>query len=159
TKVKVSPFSLLIWKCSNFKKSCVFSAPLPGGTAWPVVCAVHDLSRNFDRFAAAAQQILAAHHQHFGCTVGKVREIPTMVAEHGRGEKGGRRAMATTAFPLDPEIPVLASNAFDKSWQFVRPDPELAHTDMNEMRSILSRHIPRLAEGGERDLWRLANTA
>ena len=29
TKVKVSPFSLLIWKCTNFKKSCDFSAPLP----------------------------------------------------------------------------------------------------------------------------------
>jgi hypothetical protein len=67
--------------------------------------------------------------------------------------------MAITDFTLDPEISDLVSSAFDKSWQFVRTDPELAHNDMNEMRSILSRHITRLAEGGERDLWRLANTA
>jgi hypothetical protein len=31
--------------------------------------------------------------------------------------------------------------------------------DMNEMRALLSRHIDRLAQNGERDLWRLANTA
>jgi hypothetical protein len=67
--------------------------------------------------------------------------------------------MATTDLTPDPEVSDLVSNAFDKSWQFVRTDPELAHNDMNEMRVSLSRHIMRLAEGGERDLWRLANSA
>jgi hypothetical protein len=67
--------------------------------------------------------------------------------------------MAITDLTLDPEVSDLVSAAFDKSWQFVRTDPELAHNDMNEMRSMLSRHIMRLAEGGERDLWRLANSA
>jgi hypothetical protein len=65
----------------------------------------------------------------------------------------------TTDFALETEISDLVSTAFDKSWQFVRTDPELAHNDMNEMRAMLSRHIMRLAEGGERDLWRLANSA
>jgi hypothetical protein len=67
--------------------------------------------------------------------------------------------MAITSFTLDPEVSDLVTTAFDKSWQFVRTDPELAHNDMNEMRTRLSRHIMRLAQGGERDLWRLANSA
>lgn len=67
--------------------------------------------------------------------------------------------LAMTNFTLEPEISDLLSTAFDKSWQFVRTDPELAHNDMNEMRAMLSRHIMRLAQGGERDLWRLANSA
>jgi len=60
---------------------------------------------------------------------------------------------------LDPDVSDLITTAFDKSWQFVRTDPELAHNDMNEMRARLSRHITRLAQSGERDLWRLANSA
>jgi hypothetical protein len=60
---------------------------------------------------------------------------------------------------LDVETADLVSSAFDKSWQFVRTDPELAHNDMDEMRVRLSRHITRLAQNGERDLWRLANSA
>jgi hypothetical protein len=60
---------------------------------------------------------------------------------------------------LDPEVSDLVTTAFDKSWQFVRTDPELAHNDMDEMRTRLSRHITRLAQSGERDLWRLANSA
>ena len=67
--------------------------------------------------------------------------------------------MAITDLSLDPEVSDLVTAAFDKSWQFVRTDPGLAHNDMNEMRAMLSRHITRLAEGGERDLWRLANSA
>jgi hypothetical protein len=67
--------------------------------------------------------------------------------------------MAVTEFALDPEASDLVATAFNKSWQFVRTDPELAHNDMNEMRARLSHHIMRLAEGGEQDLWRLANAA
>ena len=67
--------------------------------------------------------------------------------------------MAIDNLTLDPEVSDLISTAFDKSWRFVRTDPELAHNDMNEMRVRLSRHITRLAQGGERDLWRLANSA
>jgi hypothetical protein len=67
--------------------------------------------------------------------------------------------LATTNFTSTPEVSDLVTTALDKSWQFVRTDPELAHNDMNEMRAMLSRHIMRLAQGGERDLWRLANSA
>ena len=67
--------------------------------------------------------------------------------------------MATTDLTPDPEVSDLVTNAFDKSWQFVRTDPELAHNDVEEMRVLLSRHIARFARNGERDLWRLANSA
>ena len=67
--------------------------------------------------------------------------------------------MAIDNLTFDPDVSDLISTAFDKSWRFVRTDPELAHNDMNEMRVRLSRHITRLAQGGERDLWRLANSA
>jgi len=67
--------------------------------------------------------------------------------------------MAIDNLTLDPDVSDLISTAFDKSWRFVRTDPELAHNDMNEMRVRLSRHITRLAQGGERDMWRLANSA
>jgi hypothetical protein len=67
--------------------------------------------------------------------------------------------LPTTNFACDPEVSALVTTAFDKSWQFVRTDPELAHNDMTEMHAMLSHHIMRLAQGGERDLWRLANSA
>ena len=53
--------------------------------------------------------------------------------------------MAIDNLTLDPDVSDLISTAFDKSWRFVRTDPELAHNDMNEMRVRLSRHITRLA--------------
>jgi hypothetical protein len=67
--------------------------------------------------------------------------------------------LATTNLASGSEVSDLVTTALDKSWQFVRTDPELAHNDMNEMRAMLSRHILRLAQDGERDLWRLANSA
>jgi hypothetical protein len=60
---------------------------------------------------------------------------------------------------LDPKIGELVNAAFDKSWQFVKTDPELAHGDPQEMRTRLAQSLARLAQNGERDLWRLANTA
>ena len=60
---------------------------------------------------------------------------------------------------LDPKIADLIDVAFDKSWQFVRTDPELAHRDLREMRARLTESLRRLAQGGERDVWRLANGA
>lgn len=60
---------------------------------------------------------------------------------------------------LDPNIAELVNAAFDKSWQFVKTDPELAHGDPQEMRNRLAQSLARLAQNGERDLWRLANTA
>ena len=64
-----------------------------------------------------------------------------------------------TNVTLDPELTDLVSAAFDKSWQFVKTDPELAHVDMDRKRAQLARHLTYLAQNGERDLWRLANRA
>jgi hypothetical protein len=60
---------------------------------------------------------------------------------------------------LDPEVAELVDAAFVKSWQFVRTDPELAHNDRDELRTRLAWSLARLAQNGERDLWRLANGA
>ena len=53
----------------------------------------------------------------------------------------------------------LVHAAFEKSWQFVRTDPVLAGGDVEELRILLSTHLSRLAQNGERDMWRLANDA
>ncbi len=60
---------------------------------------------------------------------------------------------------LDPEIADLVNAAFDRSWQFVKTDPALAHVDMEQKRAQLSRQLTHLAQSGERDLRRLANRA
>src|SRR5262249_32750881 len=67
--------------------------------------------------------------------------------------------MSIKGVTLDPELADLISAAFDKSWQFVKTDPELAHVDMDRKRAQLERHLTHLARSGERDLWRLANRA
>ena len=36
---------------------------------------------------------------------------------------------------LDPRVAELVDAAFDRSWQFVRTDPELAHNDRDELRA------------------------
>jgi hypothetical protein len=53
----------------------------------------------------------------------------------------------------------LVHTAFEKSWRFVSTDPVLAHGDIEDLRSQLSRRLNRLAQNGERDVWRLANGA
>jgi hypothetical protein len=53
----------------------------------------------------------------------------------------------------------LVHAAFEKSWQFVSTDPVLAHGDIEELRTRLSTRLSRLAQNGERDIWRLANSA
>ena len=60
---------------------------------------------------------------------------------------------------LDPKIDDLIDVAFEKSWPFVRTDPALAHRDLREMRARLTESLRRLAQNGERDVWRLANGA
>ena len=60
---------------------------------------------------------------------------------------------------LRHEVEELAHAAFEKSWQFVSTDPVLAHGDSDKLRIRLSQHLERLAQNGERDVWRLANSA
>jgi hypothetical protein len=57
------------------------------------------------------------------------------------------------------EVEELVHAAFEKSWQFVSTDPVLAHGGVEELRSQLSKRLTRLAQNGERDMWRLANGA
>jgi hypothetical protein len=57
------------------------------------------------------------------------------------------------------KVEELVHAAFEKSWQFVSTDPVLAHGDIEELRTRLSTRLSRLAQNGERDMWRLANTA
>jgi hypothetical protein len=72
---------------------------------------------------------------------------------------GGIDMTVTWDANLDPKIADLIDVAFEKSWQFVRTDPELAHRDLREMRARLTESLRRLAQSGERDVWRLANGA
>jgi hypothetical protein len=60
---------------------------------------------------------------------------------------------------LDRETADLVSAAFEKSWSFVTTDPKLADDNLEAMRARLSRHLQVLARNGERDMWRLANSA
>src|ERR1700737_5456866 len=105
----------------------------------------------------ALQHLLAMQHPISRCTVRALREISVPSGIERREE--GKRSMAFQNITLEPELSDLVTSAFEKSWQFVRTDPELAHNDMNEMRALLSRHIDRLAQNGERDLWGLAEPA
>jgi hypothetical protein len=53
----------------------------------------------------------------------------------------------------------LVHTAFEKSWRFVSTDPVLADGNMEGLRTRLSHRLSRLAQNGERDVWRLANGA
>jgi len=57
------------------------------------------------------------------------------------------------------EVDELVHAAFEKSWQFVSTDPVLAQGDTEELRTRLTARLSRLAQDGERDMWRLANDA
>jgi hypothetical protein len=57
------------------------------------------------------------------------------------------------------EVEELVHAAFERSWKFVSTDPVLARADIEELRTLLSKRLSRLAQNGERDIWRLANGA
>jgi hypothetical protein len=60
---------------------------------------------------------------------------------------------------LARDVDELVHLAFEKSWRFVSSDPMLAQGDVEELRIRLSTRLQRLAQDGERDVWRLANSA
>src|SRR6266508_412155 len=62
--------------------------------------------------------------------------------------RGGHRM--TPDANLDPKVAALVSAAFDKSWPFVKTDPELAHVDRQEVRTRLAQNLARIAQGGSR---------
>jgi hypothetical protein len=57
------------------------------------------------------------------------------------------------------EMEELVQAALEMSWQFVSTDPVLANDNAEELRTRLSGRVKRLAQKGERDVWRLANGA
>jgi hypothetical protein len=101
---------------------------------------------------AAVQHIMALQHGRFWL-YWQSHSWNMEKTIHGEG------GMALKELDLDSDTADLVRAAFDKSWQFVKGDPELAHNDVEEMRALLSRHITRFARNGEKDLWRLANSA
>jgi hypothetical protein len=60
---------------------------------------------------------------------------------------------------LAHEVEGLVDAAFEESWQIVSTDPILAHSEIEELRTRLLLCLRRLAQSGERDIWRLANAA
>jgi hypothetical protein len=98
--------------------------------------------------AAAQQNILAAHHP-IECWTPRTT---SGTGQWGRGVRGMKQAVAR-------EVEELVHAAFEKSWRFVSTDPVLAHGKPEELRDRLSKRLQRLAQNGERDVWRLANGA
>jgi hypothetical protein len=73
-------------------------------------------------------------------------------ARSGLGVRGMENMLAR-------EVEDLVHAAFEKSWPFVSTDPVLAEGDVENLRLRLSLRLQRLAQSGERDVWRLANGA
>ena len=57
------------------------------------------------------------------------------------------------------EVEELVHAAFEKSWRLSAPTPCLLTASPEELRDRLSKRLKRLAQNGERDVWRLANGA
>ena len=60
---------------------------------------------------------------------------------------------------LAPELRVLASEVFNRSWQFIEQDPALAGEDRQGMQDQLAQLILQLMRGGERNPVAIDNRA
>jgi len=60
---------------------------------------------------------------------------------------------------LTPEVRVLASEAFSRSWQFLERDPVFAGQDRQQLQEQLAQVIIEVMRGGDRNLWAIANRA
>ena len=60
---------------------------------------------------------------------------------------------------IEPEIRLLASEVFNRSWQFLEQDPVLAGADRESLQEQLAQIILLLMENGERNLLAIANKA
>ncbi len=60
---------------------------------------------------------------------------------------------------LDPEVHNIASEAFNRSWQFIERDPVLAGEERQGMQEQLAQLILVLMRSGERNLVVIANRA
>jgi hypothetical protein len=91
---------------------------------------------------------MATHHRFERWTL---REASVTDGDRRVGVRGVENMVA--------DVEELVHAAFEKSWQFVSTDPMLADGDIEELRTRLSHRLSRLAQTGERDVWRLANGA
>ncbi len=60
---------------------------------------------------------------------------------------------------IQPELLPLATEVFDRSWQFIERDPVLAGEDRRTMQTHLARLIAERAKDGERNPVAIANNA
>ena len=60
---------------------------------------------------------------------------------------------------LAPEVRTLASEVFNRCWQFIERDPILAGEERNGMQEQLAQLILQLMEDGEQNLVVIANRA
>jgi hypothetical protein len=61
---------------------------------------------------------------------------------------------------LAPEVRALASEVFNRSWQFIESDPVLAGEDRQQLQEQLAQAIlDVIMSCGERNLWVIANRA
>jgi hypothetical protein len=60
---------------------------------------------------------------------------------------------------LTPEVQVITSEVFNRTWQFIERDPVLAGEDRQQMQDQLAQLILLLMRGGERNLIVIANRA
>ena len=69
---------------------------------------------------------------------------------------GGNRYLRDA---LAPEVRTLASEVFNRSWQFIEQDPIFAGEDRQGMQEQLAQLILQLMRSGERNLFVIANRA
>jgi hypothetical protein len=60
---------------------------------------------------------------------------------------------------LAPDVRILASEVFNRSWQFLESDPVLAGQDRQQLQEQLAQVILEVMGSGERNLWVIANRA
>jgi len=60
---------------------------------------------------------------------------------------------------LNSEVQVIASQVFNRSWQFIEMDPVLAGEDRQQMQDQLAELILVITRSGERNITAIANRA
>lgn len=60
---------------------------------------------------------------------------------------------------LDPEVQTLASEVFNRSWQFIECDPVLAGKDRHGLQEQLAEFILLMMRSGERNLTVISSQA
>jgi hypothetical protein len=62
-------------------------------------------------------------------------------------------------YGVGADVQILASEVFNRSWQFIETDPVLAGEDRQQLQEQLAKVILEVMSAGERNLWVIANRA